>query len=137
MLQKIGLSGATAVSSPMAASVSLSKFDSLAFENLTLFRSIVGNLQYLSLTEPDISLSVNKVYQFMHEPKILHWTAVKRILCYLKSTINHGLFLSKNSAFNLHAYSDVDWTSCPDDRCSIGGYCIFLGRHPISWSLKK
>lgn len=45
LLQKIGLSGANAVSSPMAASVSLSKFDSPTFENLTLFLNIVGSLQ--------------------------------------------------------------------------------------------
>ncbi|XP_042950035.1 secreted RxLR effector protein 161-like [Carya illinoinensis] len=128
------MSGANPISSPMSASTKLSKFDSPSFENVTLYRSIIGNLQYLSLTRPDISFSVNKACQFMHEPKLSHWLAVKRILRYLKSTINYGLFFSKQSSFNLHAYSDADWVGCPDDRKSTRGYCILLGNHPISWS---
>ncbi|KAF5471442.1 hypothetical protein F2P56_008232 [Juglans regia] len=137
LLKKTGMSEANSVSSPMSASIKLSKFDSPSFDDITLFRSVVGSLQYLSLTRLDISFSVNKACQFMHAPKLSHWTAVKRILRYLKSTINHGLFLSKKSSFVLHAYSDADWAGCPDDRKSTGGYCIFLGKHPISWSSKK
>ncbi|KAF5470687.1 hypothetical protein F2P56_011184 [Juglans regia] len=116
------------------ASTKLSKFDSPSFDDTTLFRSTVGSLQYLSLTRPDVSFAVNRVCQFMRDPKLPHWTAVKRILHYLKSTINYGLFLSNSSPFTLHAYSDSDWVGCPDDRRSTDGFCIFLGNHLISWS---
>jgi hypothetical protein len=44
-----------------------------------LYRSIVGTLQYLTLTRPDISFSVNKVCQYLHSPTTVHLTAVKRI----------------------------------------------------------
>ncbi|KAF5451117.1 hypothetical protein F2P56_031412 [Juglans regia] len=137
LLQKTNMIGANPISSPMSASTKLSKFDSPSFDNVTLFRSTVGSLQYLSLTRPDVSFAVNKVCQFMQEPKLSHWTAVKRILHYLKSTINYGLFFSKTSPFTLHAYSDADWAGCPDDRRSTGGYCIFLGNHLVSWSSRK
>ncbi|XP_042955114.1 uncharacterized mitochondrial protein AtMg00810-like [Carya illinoinensis] len=121
----------------MAASLKLSKFDSPNFEDVTLFRSIVGALQYLSLTRPDISFSVNKVCQFMYSPKLPHWSAVKRILRYLKGTINYGVHFSSQSPFILQAYSDADWAGCPDDRRSTGGFCTFLGTYLISWSSKK
>lgn len=57
------------ISSPIATSLKLSKFNYLDFEDATLYRSIVGELQYLSLTRSDISFAVNKVCQFMHTHK--------------------------------------------------------------------
>ncbi|XP_042965972.1 uncharacterized mitochondrial protein AtMg00810-like [Carya illinoinensis] len=125
------------MSSPMAASLKLSKHDTPDFDDATIYRSIVGGLQYLSMTRPDMSFSVNKVCQFMHSPKVPHWSAIKCILRYLKATINHGLFFSSNSSLTLQVYSDADWEGCPDDRRSTSGTCIFLGKHLISWSSKK
>ncbi|KAF5474230.1 hypothetical protein F2P56_006145 [Juglans regia] len=60
ILTKTNMLAANPISSPMSASTKLSKFDSPTFDNVTLFRSVVGSLQYLSLTRPDISFSVNK-----------------------------------------------------------------------------
>ncbi|XP_041001680.1 uncharacterized mitochondrial protein AtMg00810-like [Juglans microcarpa x Juglans regia] len=125
------------MSSPMAASLKLSQFNAPEFSDPILFKSIVGGLQYLSMTRPDIAFVVNKVCQFMQCPKEPHWSAVKRILRYLKSTLNHGLFFKSAFKFTLQAYTDADWPGCPDDRRSIGGFCVFLGQHLISWSSKK
>jgi hypothetical protein len=97
----------------------------------------VGALQYLSLTRSNIGFAVSKVSQFMHEPHDLHWTVVKRILRYLKSTADYGLFINKCSSSQLYAYSDADWAGCPDDRKSTSGYCIYLGSNLLSWSSKK
>jgi histone deacetylase 1/2 len=52
-------------------------------ENVTKYRSVVGALQYLTMTRPNISYSVNKVCQFLHAPTSVHWMAVKRIITYL------------------------------------------------------
>lgn len=125
------------ITSPMANSIKLSQFDAPEFENPTLFRSIVGGLQYLSLTQPDIGFVVNKACQFMHCLKLSHWVAIKWILWYLKGTINLGLYFKNSSKLALQAYTNADWASCPDDRRSTGGFCIFLGTHLISWSSKK
>ncbi|XP_035551019.1 uncharacterized mitochondrial protein AtMg00810-like [Juglans regia] len=122
----------------MAASIKFSKSDTPDFEDDTLYRSIVGGLQYLSVTRPNISYSVNKVFQFMHSPKAPHWSALKRILRYLKATINDGMFFASKSSLTLQAYSDADWGGgCPDDRRSTGGFWVYLDKHLVTWSFKK
>ncbi|XP_040995177.1 uncharacterized mitochondrial protein AtMg00810-like [Juglans microcarpa x Juglans regia] len=101
------------------------------------YRSVVGALQYLSLTCPDISFAINKVCQFMHKPTELHWSAVKQILHYLKFAINFGLQIRLSSSTQLSIYCDVDWAGCPDDHRSTSGYCIYFGLNLISCSSKK
>jgi hypothetical protein len=73
----------------------------------------------------------------MQDPRDSHWTAVKHILRYLKSTINHTFCIYKDSSTQLTAYSNSDWASCPDDRRSTSGYCVFLGKNILLWSSKK
>lgn len=68
----------------------------------------MGGLQYLSLTRLDISFTVNKLCQFMHSPKASHWSALKRVLRYLKGTINNGLFFKHHLALILNTFSDVN-----------------------------
>lgn len=64
---------------------------SLGSDDATRYRSVVGTLQYLTLTRPDISFAVNKVCQFLHAPTTSHWNVVKRILWYVHGTLNLGL----------------------------------------------
>jgi hypothetical protein len=109
----------------MISGTNLSKEDNPLFDNLTLYRSVVGVLQYATLTRPDISFSVNKVSQFMHQPTELHWGAVKRILRYLAGSLASGLQFYRNSTTQIHAYSDADWAGDVDDRRSTSGFCIF------------
>ena len=125
------------VNTPMAASTSLSAFDGTSYEDPTLFRSTVGGLQYLAITRPDIAFVVNKLSQFMHRPTVTHWQATKRLLRYLKHTLNFGLHFQRSNVSFLQAYCDADWAGSRDDRRSTGGYCIYLGTNLISWSCKK
>jgi len=97
----------------------------------------VGSLQYLSLTRPDIAFAVNKVSQFMQDPWDSHWSAVKRILRYLKYTISHTFCIHRNSSKQLTAFLDSNWASCPNDRRSTSGYCVLLGKNTLSWGSKK
>ena len=98
---------------------------------------MIGGLQYLSLTRPDISLAVSNLSQFMHKPTTTHWEAAKRVLPYLAGTITTGLFFKRPNSLSLHAFSDADWAGNRDDYTSIGAYVFFLGQHSISWSAKK
>jgi hypothetical protein len=70
----------------------------------TRYRSIVGALQYLTLTRPDISFLVNKVCQFLHMPTTVHWTPVKRILRYLKLTSGIGLRIHRSLSTLVSAF---------------------------------
>ena len=93
LLNRNKMAEARPISSPMSSSSQLSLLAGVEFSNPTLYRSTVGALQYLSITRPDVSFAVNKVCQFMHRPTDIHWSEVKRILRYLKDTINYGLYL--------------------------------------------
>jgi hypothetical protein len=137
LVARTKMSNVKPITSPMAATTSLSQFSGSTFSDVTLYRSTVGALQYLSLTRPDIAFAVNKVFQFMHAPRDLHWSAVKRILRYLKSTIDHGLLIKKCSSHQLFAYSDADWAGYPNGRKSTSGYCVSLGSNLLSWNSKK
>lgn len=137
ILQKSGMINSKPAVSPFSVATKLSKHGGEALANPTHYRQVVGALQYLTLTRPDIAFAVNKACQFMHSPSEDHWSAVKRILRYLKHTIHYGLDLSRNSPMHLQAFSDADWAGCIDDRRSTGGFAIFLGRNLISWSARK
>ncbi|XP_016172812.1 uncharacterized protein LOC107615228 [Arachis ipaensis] len=76
-----------------------------------LYRSIVGVLQYVTISRPEISYAVNRVCQFMHSPTEIHWKAVKRILRYLSGTLEYGLTLYPSKDHHLVAFSDVGWSS--------------------------
>ncbi|GFY87730.1 hypothetical protein Acr_05g0013690 [Actinidia rufa] len=89
LLSKTNMSGAKDVSTPLSTSQSLKLLDGTTNVDSTEFRRIIGSLQYLSLTRPDISFAVNKLSQFMHKPTTTHFTATKRLLRYLKQTIFH------------------------------------------------
>lgn len=125
----------------MVSSSKLSKEGADYFEDPTLYRSVVGALQYATITRPELSFAVNKVCQFMAKPLESHWVAVKRILRYLKGTTSHGLQLfpasSPTKPLSLRAFCDADWAADPDDRCSTSGAAIFLGPNLISWWSRK
>lgn len=105
--------------------------------NAKEYRQVIGALQYLTNTRPDISFAVNRLAQFMHLPSIKHWQAAKRILSYLKQTITLGLHISPSETTRLTAYSDADWGGNPDSRVSMPAYIIFHGSIPVSWSSRK
>lgn len=103
----------------------------------TQYRQLVGALQYLTFTRPDITYAVQQVCQFMHCPRDVHLQAAKRILRYLKGTLGHGLRFVSTTSSCLTGYVDFDWAGCPDTRRSTMGYCVFLGANLISWAAKK
>jgi len=97
----------------------------------------VGSLQYLALTRPDITHAVNLTSQFMQNPNSEHFHVLKRILRYVRRTIQLGLRLIAKSPLRLCGYSDADWGDCCTTRQSTTGYTIYLGANCISWASKK
>jgi histone deacetylase 1/2 len=140
LLSKAKMDTANGMSTPMASTLKLSKIGSVPVEDPTLFRSIVGALQYATLTRPEIAFSVNKVCQFLSNPLEEHWKAVKRILRYLSGTLHYGLLIQAapiDKPLSLIGFCDADWASDPDDRRSTSGACIYVGPNLVSWWSKK
>jgi histone deacetylase 1/2 len=123
----------------LSASEKLSKFEGevLGANDSTKYISVVGALQYLTLTRPDLAYSVNKVCRFLHAPTSVHWTAVKHILRYIKYTVDLGLKLRKLGSKLISAYSDADWAGNVDDRRSMSGFAVFYEPNLVSWSARK
>jgi histone deacetylase 1/2 len=101
LLMRIKMDKAKPRLTPMSTSLPLSKFAGVAFHDPSLFRSIVGGLQYLSFTRPDIAFAIHKVSEFMHNPMEMHWAVVRRILRYLKHTISHSLLIQPTASVTL------------------------------------
>ena len=137
LLHKSKMEHAKPCSSPMASTCHLTSTNGTTFADISLYRSVVGSLQYLAFTRPDLAFAVHKVSKFMHNPLDSHWLAVKRILRYLKHSISTGLFITSSTDFQLQAFSDSDWAANRDDRRSVGAYCIYMGSNLISWSCKQ
>ena len=74
-----------------------SKFDGDPLSDPTYYRHIVGALQYSTLTRFDIAFTINQLCQLLHAPTTTHMTAAKRVLHYLKGTLDHGLYYTKGS----------------------------------------
>jgi hypothetical protein len=82
--------------------------DGAFLANPTEYRSYTGALQYLTHTRLDIAHAVQQAYLYMHAPRDSHLNLVKRILRYVKGTLDLGLHLSSSPRTSLTAYSDAD-----------------------------
>ena len=99
--------GAKPCSSPMAPSVHLTREGEL-FENLERYRRLVGKLNYLTVTPPDIAHSVSVVSQYMSSPTVDNWTIVEHILCYLKGASGRGILYSNHGHNKVECFTDAD-----------------------------
>jgi hypothetical protein len=101
------------------------------------FRSIVGALQYLTFTRPDIAYAVQQICLHMDDPREPHLTVMKCILRYLHGMSDFGLLLRCSSSSDLIVYTDADWAGYPNTRRSTSGYAVFLRDNLVSWSAKR
>ncbi|KAK2970814.1 hypothetical protein RJ640_010086 [Escallonia rubra] len=100
LLVETGKAGAKPCNTPMNPSVHLTKDDGDLLDDPEKYRRLVGKLNYLIVTRPDIAYAVSTVSQFMSEPTVKHWAALEQILCYLKGAPGLGLLYSNHG----HSY---------------------------------
>eukprot|EP00253_Pinus_taeda_P026375 PITA_26375 len=98
---------------------------------------LTGKLLYLTHTCPNLSFAVGLIAQFMQIPPESHWKVAKRILRYVRVTVQFGIHYSAEPSPLLVGFTDSDWDGDPDDRNSTVGYVFTLGSGPITWACKK
>ncbi|KAD0371270.1 hypothetical protein E3N88_44371 [Mikania micrantha] len=95
ILLKANMQSCKPISTPITCSTTLTLHGSSPLDSPTTYRTLVGALQYLSLTRPDVAFTINRLSQFMHAPTTDHWLALKRLLRYLQGT-SHHVYLGSN-----------------------------------------
>ena len=80
---------------------------------------------------------MNSLARFTSKPTKEHWTALKRLLRYLKGTMRHGILYTKDGSSSCVGYTDADWAGDVDDRKSTSGYVFLLSGGAISWKSQK
>ncbi|KAM2526787.1 hypothetical protein TB1_024112 [Malus domestica] len=137
LLNKFNLNECKSVITPLVATEKLTKDDGSGAVSEELYRSIVGSLLYLTTTRPDIMYAYSLLARFMHCPTSKHFGTAKRVLRYVKGTINYGLEYTKGKKAMLIGYYDSDWGGSLDDSKSTSGYAFSFGSGVFSWASVK
>ncbi|KAC9209899.1 hypothetical protein E3N88_46193 [Mikania micrantha] len=103
----------------------------------TLYRGMIGSLMYLTASRPDIMFATCLCARYQSKLRVSHLIAVKRILRYLKGTLELGLWYPNDDNFELTAYSDSDYGGCKRDFKSTSAGCQFFGNRLVTWQCKK
>ncbi len=107
LLARHNMSSRKPCSTPFVSSSKVLSHSPLLLPDSSSFRSLVGALQYLTFTRPDLSYAVNSLCQHMQSPTEAHLIAAKRVLWYVEGTLSHGvLFQPGPMALTAFTYSD-------------------------------
>lgn len=138
LLDRFNMADCKASSIPMECRLRLDKGTE---ENRTNkpYRELIGCLMYVALTSrPDLLAAVNYYSQFQSCPTDMHWTHLKRILRYIKGTLDLGLeYTGRDDADMLSAFCDADWANDISDRRSVTGYLFKVFDCTVVWATRK
>ena len=137
LIKKFGMTKSNTSKTPMATNANLDSDPNGTSVDITQYRAMIGSLLYLTASRPDIMFAVCLCARYQANPKELHLKAVKRILKYVKGSLNLGLWYGKQSDLDLIGYADADFAGDRMDRKSTSGTCQFLGGSLVSWSSRK
>ena len=108
LLSKTGKLVAKSCSTPMTSNVEITKEGDL-FEDFERYKRLVGKLNYLIVTSPNISYSISVLSQYISSPTVIHWAAIEHILCHLKEAPGRGILYKKHGHTIIECFSNVDW----------------------------
>ena len=143
ILKKFDMEECKPVATPLEPGTRFEKLnDDEETVNLREYQSAIGCLIYASIgTRPDLSSAVGVLSQHMSRPGKQHWIGVKRVLRYIKGTLNYGLIYkstdSKGMMSDCCGYADADWAGDIETRKSTSGYVFQIGSSTVSWSSKR
>ncbi|CAL2255250.1 unnamed protein product [Prunus armeniaca] len=137
LLNTFGLNECKTVTTPVAATEKLTKDDGSGATSEKQYRSIVGSLLYLTATKPDIMYASSLLARFMHCPTNKNYGTAKRVLRYIKGTLEYGLEYVKGKNAVLIGFCDSDWGGSIEDSKSTSGYAFSFGSGVFSWASVK
>jgi hypothetical protein len=115
LLRRFHMDDCKPTPSPFQSGVKLSATCTSPEVDATLYRQLVGSLLYLTHTHPDLSFAVGLVARYMQTPHEIHWKAAKRILRYVRGTVQFRIHYSSGGTPLLVGFTDSDWVSDPND----------------------
>ncbi|XP_015170037.1 uncharacterized mitochondrial protein AtMg00810-like [Solanum tuberosum] len=118
LLQCFGMGESKEKPTPMEPHLKMMKAEGNPLKYAKEFQQLVGNLIYLTITRPEISYSVGIVSQFIQCPRSSHLDAARRILPYVKGSLDYGLMYKRHEKFMLNGFTDADWARYTNDRHS-------------------
>jgi Reverse transcriptase (RNA-dependent DNA polymerase) len=137
LVKKFGLVDCKISKTPMAIDANIGVDEGERSIDIHRYRAMIGNLLYLTASRPDIMFSVCLYARYQANPKESRLVALKRILRYVKGTLNLGLWYGRQIEFNLIGFTDADFAGDRLDRKSTSGTCQFLGGSLVSWCSRK
>jgi len=137
ILDRFGMKNNNGVSNPIVPGVKLSKKGGGAEVDITLYKQMIGSLMYLTVTRPDLMFAVCLASRYMSAPTEAHFQVVKRILRYIKGTMEFGILYRRGGDEKVLSYTDSDYAGDLDDRKSTLGFVFLMCGGAIAWSSKK
>jgi len=143
VLKRYNMEDCKPIGTPLDANCKLLKLTEKEFEDVQVemqgipYKEAVGSLMYAMVgTRVDLAFPVSMVSQFMSRAGPLHWKAVKRIMRYLKGTLDFTLCLGGED-IQLRGYFDADWGGDANEPRSTTGYVFFVGDGAMLWNCKR
>jgi hypothetical protein len=137
LMKKFNMGEFKPMSTPMSMTTALDPDENVEAVDQREYRSMIGSLLYLMVTQLDIQFVMCLCAHFQASPRTSHRQAVQQIFRYLKYTLEFGIWYSASSSLDLVGFSDADFSDCGIVQKSTSGTCHFLGSSLICWSSHK
>lgn len=136
MLRKFNMQECKTTCTPLTKGYQLEDTEEIV-TNLP-YRQLIGTVMFVAtLTRPDISYATSYLSQYLDRPTKSLWIQAKRVLRYLKGTMNIGLLYKKSKTTLIETYSDADWAGSQTDRKSISGSITLYNGCAVAWFSRK
>ncbi|GKB28168.1 retrovirus-related pol polyprotein from transposon TNT 1-94 [Tanacetum coccineum] len=137
VIERFGMQNFNSVCSPIVPGQKIGRDEAGVKVDSTLYKQMVGSLMYLTATRPDLMYVVCLISRFMANPTQLHFAVVKRIMRYLKGTMEYGIWYKNEGRTGVVGYTDSDYAGDIDDSKSTSGYVFLMGGGAVAWSSRK
>lgn len=137
LLKKFGMQDCKSLSTPLTPHGKKKEVLKENLEDVTKYRSMIGGLLYLCASRPDIMYASSYLSRYMAAPTMQHYQEAKRVLRYVKGTLNYGIQFKRVEEPELVGFSDSDWGGSVEDKKSTSGYVFTIGSGACCWNSSK